>query len=247
MQDNHQLLIRLIRIFCFLLVLGTALTLPLYKFNVKKFIKSMIFIKILFWVPIFLIFLAAIFSPGWLSFIILLAIMLGICVEIAKKFNLNPKLLLLYAAILIFCLLHFIFINNIFPEKFMIILITLGFATVLSDVFAFFMGNYLGAHKLPKVLNDRKSWEGVAGEVIGALFGVLLVKYYVFNGLSFWIFIPIGLGSALGDLANSFVKRSIDIKQWSNYIPGHGGFTDRFSSLAGSSLLTFYFLFLTSY
>lgn len=63
--------------------------------------------------------------------------------------------------------------------------------------------------------------------------------------ISIWLFLPIGLGSVVGDLANSFVKRKINIKDWGKAIPGHGGFIGRLSSLAGSAVCMFYFLRIT--
>ena len=116
--------------------------------------------------------------------------------------------------------------------------------TAVSDVGGFFLGNSIGYHKLPEAINKKKSWEGVAGQIIGALIGVTITKFYIFGTGSLWLFIPIGIGSAAGDLLNSTTKRILGIKNWSNNIPGHGGFLDRFCSLAGSSTLSFYWLLL---
>jgi phosphatidate cytidylyltransferase len=49
--------------------------------------------------------------------------------------------------------------------------------------------------------------------------------------------ISTGVGSALGDLLNSHLKRLRKIKNWSNAIPGHGGFADRLCSLCVAMLL----------
>jgi phosphatidate cytidylyltransferase len=54
--------------------------------------------------------------------------------------------------------------------------------------------------------------------------------------------VALGAGSALGDLTNSYVKRKLAIDEWGRAIPGHGGILDRFSSMAGSAVLVFYFL-----
>jgi phosphatidate cytidylyltransferase len=59
------------------------------------------------------------------------------------------------------------------------------------------------------------------------------------------LFIPIGLGSGVGDIINSAAKRRVGVVNWSRLIPGHGGLADRFSSIAASALLSFYFLLLT--
>ena len=63
-----------------------------------------------------------------------------------------------------------------------------------------------------------------------------MIGFFNFD-LSLWLWLPIGLGAILGDLCNSYVKRREHIKNWSQRIPGHGGYLDRFASLAGSLAL----------
>lgn len=225
------------------------LTLPLYKFDWRRFIKSKLFIKIMFWIPIFLVLVGLLYSNNSIRLAVLF-IFLGLTYNelfiVMKRRKTKRVLMITYFVLFAFALMNFYFINSSSsPEQFIKLLITICFASVLADVTAFFMGNYLGRHKLPPELNDRKSWEGVAGQVIGALLGVLLVNAFIVPVSPLTLFLPIGIGSAIGDLANSYVKRRVDIKDWSNNIPGHGGFLDRLSSLAGSALFTFYFLRLT--
>jgi phosphatidate cytidylyltransferase len=230
-------------LFCALLIIGACLCIPLFKFDIKKFFKSKLFIKIVYWIPIFLFFIAIIYANNWIRSAALISLLLIVFFEL-KKFIIGRYKLLVLAYFIVFALsfCHFYLIENHFQKEFIGILTTICFATVLADVFAFFFGSYLGFHKLPKSLNNNKSWEGVAGEFIGAMFGVLLVDLFVSNVVTGWIFIPIGLGAIIGDLFNSYVKRKLNIKQWSNALPGHGGFADRFSSIAASCAMTFYFL-----
>lgn len=234
----------LVELFSILLVLGTAITLPLFKFNYQKFIRSNLFIKILFWVPIFLIFLAVLYINNTARVTLLTALLLAAFLEfirVARKSN-DKAPLIIYFILFVFGLSHFYLLGSKYQTEFVNLLITLCFATVLSDVVAFFFGNYLGKHKLPTWLNNRKSWEGVAGQLVGALLGILLVNAFIVPVATLWLFLPLGIGSAMGDLANSFTKRKAAIKDWSNAIPGHGGLVDRLSSMAGSIVLLFYFL-----
>jgi phosphatidate cytidylyltransferase len=123
------------------------------------------------------------------------------------------------------------------------ILLGVAFASVLSDVTAFFMGNYGGRHKLPAAFNDHKSWEGVAGQIIGAFIGITLAKLFLgLPALDWWVALPVGIGAALGDLLNSFMKRREGVKDWSNFLPGHGGFLDRFASLSFSIALSYWLI-----
>lgn len=243
-DSNFVPLARLVTTFCALLLGGIVLTVPLFRFNWRKFLQSSLFIKIMFWVPIFVIFLSTLYMANFARLILLIALLciaLWELVSVAKTKEYR-FLLAVYYLFFGFALLHFLFIEISYSNHFINLLITLTFASVLADVTAFFLGNYFGHHKLPEVLNKNKSWEGVSGQILGALLGVLLVNAFVDPVVSIWLFIPIGLGSAAGDLANSFVKRKLAIKDWSKAIPGHGGFIDRLSSLAGSTVFMFYFL-----
>lgn len=103
-----------------------------------------------------------------------------------------------------------------------------------TDTGAYFAGTYLGKHKLFPRVSPKKTWEGFAG-------GALLALVFA-GGLSYfcdiisvvdWIImgIIIIVGGTFGDLVESLLKRSIEIKDSGNVLPGHGGFLDRFDGL----------------
>ena len=107
-----------------------------------------------------------------------------------------------------------------------------------TDIFAFFVGLLIGKHKFSKV-SPKKSIEGCIAGTIGAVLLVLLYTYIVntFFGMnySYLYFAGIGLILSLigqiGDFAASSIKRFVDIKDFSNLIPGHGGMLDRIDSV----------------
>ena len=112
------------------------------------------------------------------------------------------------------------------------------FAAWGTDIFAFFVGKLIGKHKFSKV-SPKKSIEGCIGGIIGAV-ALILIYTYVIN--TFWnmnysylimTIVAIGLSiiGQLGDFAASSIKRHVDIKDYSNLIPGHGGMLDRIDSL----------------
>jgi CDP-diglyceride synthetase len=232
-------------VFASLLAGGALLTIPIYKFNLRRFTSSGVFIKIIFWLPIFLVFLTVLYLKNNSRLAFLIILMLISLAEISRRAGLSRWKYLLYWLLFSAGLFHLILLGGSYNRRFTNILITLVLATVLADVCAYFCGNYLGRHKLPGWLNPRKSLEGAAGEILGAFLGVLAVDLFIEPVISLWLFLPIGLGSVVGDLLNSYFKRQADIKDWSGLIPGHGGVTDRLSSLAGSAALTFYFLKIT--
>ena len=107
-----------------------------------------------------------------------------------------------------------------------------------TDIFAFFTGILIGKHKFSKV-SPKKSIEGCIGGTIGALL-LMLIYTYVANtywGMNYsYLFISeigiiLSLVGQIGDFAASSIKRYVDIKDFSNLIPGHGGILDRIDSL----------------
>ena len=104
------------------------------------------------------------------------------------------------------------------------------FAAWGTDVFAYFTGRFIGKHKFSKV-SPKKSIEGCIGGTLGAL---ILMLAYTYFANTFWgqmISVILSLLGQIGDFAASSIKRYVDIKDFSNLIPGHGGMLDRIDSL----------------
>ena len=107
-----------------------------------------------------------------------------------------------------------------------------------TDIFAYFIGKHFGKHKFSKI-SPNKSIEGCIAGTIG---GIILMLAYTYIANTFWgmeySYIAIGiiglilsLIGQVGDFAASSIKRYVDIKDYSNLIPGHGGMLDRIDSL----------------
>lgn len=107
-----------------------------------------------------------------------------------------------------------------------------------TDIFAYFIGRAFGKHKFSKV-SPKKSIEGCIGGTIGAVLLMLAYTYVVNNYLGMdysYIYITLigvvlSLIGQIGDFSASAIKRFVDIKDYSNLIPGHGGMLDRIDSL----------------
>jgi phosphatidate cytidylyltransferase len=124
----------------------------------------------------------------------------------------------------------------------------LGYLFILwsSDTGAYLVGSSIGKHRLFERISPKKSWEGSVG---GALLA-LLVAYgisFIFTGLSLYQWLAIALITivfgTLGDLTESQLKRSLNIKDSGTLLPGHGGILDRFDAVLIS--VPFVFVFLT--
>ncbi len=124
------------------------------------------------------------------------------------------------------------------------------FAAWGTDIFAYFIGKKFGKHKFSKV-SPKKSIEGCLAGTIGAIVIILLYTYfantywgtnysYIYVGIMALILSLIG---QIGDFTASSIKRYVDIKDYSNLIPGHGGMLDRIDSLI--FLAPFAYIFFT--
>lgn len=128
-----------------------------------------------------------------------------------------------------FALLHFIaFDGAYFYAKTVFGLLVL---TWLNDTGAYLVGSMIGKTPLMPRISPKKTWEGaVGGLLITYLTAVML--YYTVQELSLidWIMLAtiVSIFGPLGDLIESMLKRSRDIKDSGTLLPGHGGLLDRF-------------------
>ena len=103
-----------------------------------------------------------------------------------------------------------------------------------SDSGAYFAGTKFGKTKLFERVSPKKSWEGSIGGTITAFLMAYAVSYY-FDALNHWQWLSVAaimvIIGTYGDLVESLFKRSIEIKDSGQSIPGHGGFLDRFDGL----------------
>jgi phosphatidate cytidylyltransferase len=103
-----------------------------------------------------------------------------------------------------------------------------------SDTGAYFAGTRFGKTKLFERVSPKKSWEGFLGGAFSAiLVAFVLAKY--FHTIEDWKWLVIAgiiiIAGTYGDLIESLFKRSIEIKDSGQGLPGHGGFMDRFDGL----------------
>ncbi len=119
-----------------------------------------------------------------------------------------------------------------------------------NDTGAYFSGRFLGSRKLFPRISPKKTWEGaIGGGVLGL--GVGYICFSLFDNLDLTIClgmaIIIVLFGSLGDLVESLFKRSLNIKDSSNILPGHGGVLDRFDGIFISAPMVYTFLHLLAF
>ena len=134
------------------------------------------------------------------------------------------------------------------------------FVSVLTDTFAYIVGRAIGRHKLCPHVSPKKTIEGAIGGIFGGLLGatvVFLMDHFnalrVFSsaesiyyggynllpnspvGIVVMVYLLVGLFGAIfnqfGDLAASYIKRKLNIKDFGSIFPGHGGVMDRIDGI----------------
>jgi phosphatidate cytidylyltransferase len=109
------------------------------------------------------------------------------------------------------------------------LLLALGLAVGLSDVAAFTVGCLVGGPKLAPRLSPSKTWAGVAGNVLGAALGLVLLRDLTL--VTPLLVAVVTLGAVWGDLLESLLKRDAGAKDAGACLPGFGGLLDRVDSL----------------
>lgn len=104
----------------------------------------------------------------------------------------------------------------------------------ISDSGAYLVGRKLGRTKLFERVSPKKTWEGTLGAGLFTLAGGGLIFLLEKDmSLAFWLLtsLIVWITGTLGDLFESYIKRTFEVKDSGSFLPGHGGFLDRFDSL----------------
>ena len=126
-----------------------------------------------------------------------------------------------------------------------LVLLLLMAVVWIGDSAAFFAGKRFGKHKLAPGISPGKTWEGVAGALLGVtVYAVAILLLAQHHGhlasladwglpliLLGWLLLYLGI---LGDLFESWIKRLAGAKDSGKLLPGHGGLLDRIDALTPS-------------
>lgn len=107
--------------------------------------------------------------------------------------------------------------------------------TFLGDTGAYFAGKGFGRSKLAPSISPAKTNEGLVGGLVGGAVGAVIVRLIFWQDVGFFQTLFLGtliaLVGVLGDLSESMLKRTFDVKDSGTLIPGHGGILDRVDGL----------------
>ncbi len=174
--------------------------------------------------------------------------MTGFCLHLfhIKKRRIEDTLVGFFGLIYVFFFIVHVYLIDTIDEyrmlKWLIFITAFG-----TDIFAYFTGFFFGRHKLVPNLSPKKTIEGAIGGVVGTLilsglFGFLIVPHLLKDCLILGFFCSIL--AQLGDLTASAFKRKLEVKDYGNLIPGHGGIMDRIDSILFTAPAIFYYIVL---
>lgn len=156
----------------------------------------------------------------------------------SKSYNYNDAFFLI--GIIVFFGISFQSIIEIRMQNLYKILYLLCIS-IITDSFALFFGKSIGKHKLAPSISPNKTIEGfIGGSFMGTVVATTFYRIAIGNTIDIILVILLtfllSVIGQLGDLTKSSIKRTLEIKDFSNLIPGHGGVLDRLDSLIFISL-----------
>ncbi|MBS1640934.1 MAG: phosphatidate cytidylyltransferase [Bacteroidetes bacterium] len=188
---------------------------------------------------------------------ILILIIIFCLFEIVFKKNLNVKLIahsifgLLYISLSwglmigLRSVTNLIEAKNFVTELGFVVPILLVASIWINDTMQYIVGSLIGKTPFSKI-SPKKTWEGTVGGSLLCVIVVSLVGYYALH-ISLQLCIGVSAIAAImgtaGDLLESKLKRLANVKDSGNFMPGHGGFLDRFDSLLLATPFVWLFVF----
>jgi phosphatidate cytidylyltransferase len=110
--------------------------------------------------------------------------------------------------------------------------VLLVFAIWINDTMAYLIGSVIGKTPLTS-WSPKKTWEGTVGGILVSVTLMFLVGKLTWgaNWELLLILLATVVFGTIGDLVESKFKRMAGVKDSGNFMPGHGGFLDRFDSI----------------
>jgi phosphatidate cytidylyltransferase len=212
----------------------------------KKVFKIRAITAILFAI----VMLLGLFTGAWSFIGLFFFIMLGCLVEFVRlikkispgKYLLYLPLALLYIVLPLLLMID-LGITSVMPAS---LYIDIGYSPLLpcavifsiwiNDTMAYIVGSKIGKTPLTKI-SPKKTWEGTVGGAVLCIITIAILGATIPAAkhieIKHWVIIAAicAIFGTLGDLLESKLKRLAHVKDSGSFMPGHGGFLDRFDSL----------------
>jgi len=196
----------------------------------KNFFDKNIFIRIVTGIFFIVPFILFIINGSYLFifyFLLELSIMIQELNSVAYN-KISFKLRFLLINILIISIFHFIFLRISNSNNIIEYILYIIFSIWIFDSFSLIGGKLIGGKKLMPYISPNKTYSGLLIGILSLLiFSSITTYIFDINYLLIIGSLIIGLVSFLGDALESYFKRYLNIKDFSNLLPGHGGLLDR--------------------
>lgn len=197
----------------------------------------------------------AVFFKTYLFYYVILYVLVALVISAFLDKNSVEK-----CAYLLFALLYptlplvFISLINSMGEFSTFALVIFITTSCMTDTLAYFVGSKIGGRKLSPVISPNKTVSGAIGGLIGGVLSSVLV-YFVFDLIGanpfknveiltvvFFLItsgVLFSVTTQIGDLFESAIKRSLNVKDMGNLLPGHGGMLDRVDGMTFNSVAVY--------
>lgn len=204
-------------------------------------------LRLLSGIVIAILFLSSLLYIGFLFYILMIIIAVGMIQEWFNMCYKKPLLVGLGFVIILMSIICLIIMHAKLLHG--MTLVSYFLMIWCTDVFAMLGGKYFQGPKLAPYISPNKTWSGLICGMTAAGFVALIIYITALDGVlthkmnSCWYAFSFGVIIAfiaqLSDLFVSYFKRQANLKDSGNIIPGHGGMLDRFDSIIFSAPLFF--------
>ena len=173
----------------------------------------------------------AVYLENYFFYLLLLVVIVpGIYETLKLKVKIIKIFIFSLLIVFTLCALQIYNLNN---GKYVIIFILL--LTWLSDIGGYVFGKFIGGKKI-KIISPNKTYSGFVGSLLFVQFFGFYAKSFNISFineavLNFHFLLICTLVVITGDMLFSYFKRICHIKDFSNFLPGHGGLLDRIDGL----------------
>ena len=211
---------------------------------IKNFFNQNVYERIVSGIFFVVPFIYLIFKGG--NYFVLFFILLLVIIIYEFNTSTNKKISLplrfLITLIFIISFFHFIFIKIIFDHLITEYLIFIILSIWIFDSFSLIGGRLIGGKKLMPKISPNKTYSGLLTGFISLIFfSIYLIIFHDQKSIIILFTLIIGLIAFTGDAIESSFKRYLKIKDFSNFMPGHGGILDRMDAFILFFLIHFLF------
>ena len=203
--------------------------------KIKLFFDRNLLLRIITGIFFVVPFVLLIINGGYLFiiyFLLILSILIYELVNVTSAVSkISYKLRLLLITVLILSIFHFIFLRISNDDNIAQYILYIIFSIWIFDSFSLIGGKLIGGRKLMPYISPNKTYSGLlTGFIFLIIYSLIIIHTFNISYLLIICTLFIGLLSFLGDAIESYFKRFLNIKDFSNFLPGHGGILDRMDS-----------------